>query len=163
MTKRLNPNIAKALDMELPDEAPVEESAPLVVVEPHEIITVDNPDLPDMTDLEVKNQEGEKQLEEIINKGHGMFSELYDELPEIEPKYRNRHLEITALIMGNTLDAVKTKLDHQNKRRKQRVDEAGFGKSEQGGPRIGTANFFGSREDIMKMINGKGATDGEDQ
>ena len=58
MTQRLNPNIAAALDMELPDEAPVEESAPLVVVEPHEVVAVSNEDLPDMSDLEVKVIQG---------------------------------------------------------------------------------------------------------
>lgn len=153
MTQRLNPNIAKALDMELPDEAPIEDSAPLVVVEPHEIITIDNPDLPDMTDLEVKNLQGEKQLEQLISKGMGMFTELYDELPSIDVKYRNRHLEVSALVMGHTLDAVKTKIDHNLKRKKQRMEEAGFGKKEEGDTNIGTANFFGSREEIMKVLN----------
>ena len=91
MTQRLNPNIAIALDMDLPDEIAVEESAPMVIVEPHEIVTVPNEDLPDMTDLEVKVVQGEKQLEQIITKGMGMFTELYDELSGIDPKYRNRH------------------------------------------------------------------------
>ncbi|GAF76403.1 unnamed protein product, partial [marine sediment metagenome] len=106
----------------------------------------------DMTDLEVKVVQGEKQLETIISKGMGMFTELYDELPTIDPKYRNRHLETTALIMGHTLDAVKHKTEHQLKRKKQRMEEAGFGKPE-GGAKIGTANFYGSREEIMKMMN----------
>jgi hypothetical protein len=152
MTTRLNPNIAKALDMELPEEAPVEDSAPIVVVEPHEIVTIANENLPDMIDIEMKAIQAEKQLEMLITKGMGMFTELYEELPEIDPKYRNRHLETTALIMGHTLDGIKHKTDLQLKRKKQRMDEAGFGKKESG-TKIGTANFFGSREEIMKVLN----------
>jgi hypothetical protein len=83
----------------------------------------------------------------------GMFTELYKELAAIDPKYRNRHLEVTALIMGNTLDAIKHKTDLQLKRKKQRMEEAGFGKKDEG-TKIGTANFFGSREELMKVING---------
>lgn len=158
MTKRLNPNIAKALDMELPEEPPVEDSAPLVVVEPHEIITLENPNLPDMSDIETKTLEGEKQLELLIERGMGMFSELYEELPEIDPKYRNRHLEITALIMGNTLDAIKHKTEYQIKRKKARLEEAGFGGAkESGGTQIN--HFYGSREEVMTMI--ENATNGE--
>ena len=112
---------------------------------------LDNPDLPDMSDIETKTLEGEKQLEMLIEKGMGMFAELYDELPEIDPKYRNRHLEITALIMGNTLDAIKHKTEYQVKRKKQRMEEAGFGKKD-GDTKIGTANFYGSREELFKMI-----------
>lgn len=152
MTQRLNPNIAKALDMDLPEEDAIEESAPVVVVEPHEIVVVANDDLPDMTDLEVKTIQGEKQLEQIITKGMGMFTELYDELPGIDPKYRNRHLETTALVMGHTLDAIKHKTGHQLKRKKQRMEEAEFGKADSK-TNIGTANFYGSREDLLKMMD----------
>lgn len=152
MTKRLNPNIAKALDMDLPEEPPVEDSAPVISVEPHELITLDNPDLPDMADIETKALEGEKQLEVLIEKGTGMFCELYDELPEIDPKYRNRHLEITALIMGNTLDAIKHKTEFQLKRKKQRMEEAKFGAGDGGSGSTQINNFYGSREDILKMI-----------
>lgn len=161
MTQRLNPNIAEALDMELPDNPPVEDSAPLVVVEPHEIVRVDNPDLPDMSDIEVKNLEGEKQLETLIGQGMGMTQELYAELPEIEPKYRNRHLEITAMIMSETRGAIETKLAHQLKRKEQRLKEAGFGAQKDGGKV--TQNFFGSREDIMKLINGGGSSESDSQ
>jgi hypothetical protein len=152
MTQRLNPNIATALDMELPPEEPVEASAPLVIVEPHEIVTVANDDLPDMSDLEVKTIQGEKQLEQVISAGMGMFKELYEELGGIDPKYRNRHLETTALIMGHTLDAIKHKTGHQMKRKKQRMEEASFGVPDTG-TKIGTANFYGSREDLMKLMS----------
>jgi len=152
MTPRLNPNIAAALDMELPEEAPVENSAPLVTVDPHEIVAVQNDDLPDMSDIEVKMVQGEKQLEQVISKGMGMFTELYEELKSIDPKYRNRHLETTALIMGHTLDAIKHKTGHQLKRKEQRMKEANFGVQDSG-TKIGTANFFGSREDLMKMMH----------
>ena len=152
MTVRLNQNIAAALDMELPEEDPVEDSAPLVVVEPHEVVVVANEDLPDMSDIETKVIQGEKQLEQVINKGMGMFTELYEELKSVDPKYRNRHLETTALIMGHTLDAIKHKTGHQLKRKEQRMKEAQFGGPEKGSTKIGTANFFGSREDLMKMM-----------
>jgi len=152
MTQRLNPNIATALDMELPPEAPVETSAPLVTVAPHEIVTVVNDDLPDMSDLESKTIQGEKQLEQVISAGMGLFTELYEELPGIDPKYRNRHLETTALIMGHTLDAIKHKTGHQMKRKKQRMEEASFGAPDTG-TKIGTANFYGSREDLLTMMN----------
>ena len=46
-----------------------------------------------------------------------MFTELYDELSGIDPKYRNRHLETTALVMGHTLDAIKHKTTHGMKRK----------------------------------------------
>lgn len=154
MTQRLNPNIAKALDMELPENEPVEDSSPVIEVLPHEVVVVDNEELPEMSDIEHTMIEGQKQLEELIGKGMGMFSELYEELPEIEPKYRNRHLEITALIMGNTLDAIKHKTDLQIKRKDQRLKEASFrtpGESNSGNV---TNNFFGSREDLMELING---------
>jgi len=153
MTTRLNANIAAALDMELPEEPPVEDSAPLIVVEPHEVVSVENENLPDMSDIETKVIQGEKQLEQVISKGMGMFTELYDELKSIDPKYRNRHLETTALIMGHTLDAIKHKTGHQIKRKEQRMKEAQFGGPEAGNTKIGTANFFGSREDLMKMMN----------
>lgn len=152
MTTRLNPNIAAALDMELPEEAPVEESAPMVSVDPHEIVTVQNEDLPDMSDIETKIIQGEKQLEQVISKGMGMFTELYGELKGIDPKYRNRHLETTALIMGHTLDAIKHKTGHQLKRKEQRMKEAEFGVKEST-TKIGTANFFGTREDLLKMMS----------
>jgi hypothetical protein len=152
MTVRLNSNIARALDMDMPDEPPIEESAALITVEPHELVMVDNEDLPDMSDIETKAIEGEKQLEQIIAKGQGMFAELYEELPNIDPKYRNRHLEITALIMGNTLDAVKTKMEYQLKRKKQRMEEAEFG-TDKSNTSISTANFYGSREELIKFID----------
>ena len=157
MTQRLNPNIANALGMDMPDQDPIEDSAPMVTVEPHEIITLDNPNLPDMSDIETKTLEGEKQLEMLIEKGMGMFTELYEELPAIDPKYRSRHLEITALIMGNTLDAIKHKTKFQIDRTKQRMDQASFSDSAKG-TTIETANFYGSREEVMRMI--KDANDG---
>ena len=86
-----------------------------------------------------------------------MFSELYEELPEIDPKYRNRHLEITALIMGNTLEAIKHKTEYQIKRKKARLEEAGFGGAKtDGGTQVN--NFYGSREEVLDMI--AKATDG---
>jgi len=152
MTHRLNKNIAEALDMEIPEEGLIEDRAPLVTVEPHEIISVDNPDLPDLSDIEYRLVEGEKQLDDFIGKSMGMFQELYEELPEVQPDKRNRHMEVTSMIMGTTLDAIKHKTDLQLKKKKQRMEEKSFNGGS-GRPQTINANFFGSREDIMKMLN----------
>ena len=153
MTQRLNPNIADALDMEPPEQPSIDDDTQLVAVEPHEIARVDNDELPEMADLETSIIEAEKQREEMITKGMSMIAELYDELPKIEPKYRNRQLEIIALLMGETRTAVEHKSNHNLKRKEHRMKEAAFGKSGKGNTKIGTANFYGSREELMKAVD----------
>lgn len=150
MTQRLNKRIAEALEMELPDEEPVENSAPMITVEPHEIICVDNPDLPDLSDIEYRLVEGEKQLDDFIGKGMGMFKELYDGSTEVSPDKRNRHLEVATMVMSNTLDAIKHKNELQLKKKQQRMKEKEFNGGSK--PQNVTANFFGSREEILKMF-----------
>lgn len=153
MTQRLNPNIADALDMQPPEDLPEEENTALVTVEPHEIAHVANEDLPEMSDLETSILEAEKQREELIVKGMDMVAELYNELPKIEPKYRNRQLEIIALLMGETRTAVEHKSNHNLKRKEHRMKEAAFGKNAKGNTKIGTANFYGSREELLKAVD----------
>jgi hypothetical protein len=153
MTQRLNPNIADALDMNPPDDSPETENTALVTVEPHEIAHVDNEELPEMADLETSILEAEKQREELIIKGMDMVAELYNELPKIEPKYRNRQLEIIALLMGETRTAVEHKSNHNLKRKEHRMKEAAFGKNSKGNTKIGTANFYGSREELLKAVD----------
>lgn len=137
--------------MELPEELPMESKAPSVIVEPHEIVKVDNPELPTMTDIDVRLIEGEKQLDEFIGKGMGMFQELYEETNELDPQKRNRHMEVTSMVMGTTLDAIKHKTELQLKKKGVRMKEQEF----QGGGKKGdggiTANFFGSREELLKF------------
>lgn len=157
MSKKLNKNIAEALDMRLPEESDTDQAQNLVSVEPHDLAKVDNPDLPDMTDTDMSIAEGEKQLEELITKGMTMINSLYEELPEIEPKFRNRHMEITSILYQGTLSAISTKLDTQMKKKKQRLEEANFkkngtSKEGPGGPKT-VNNFFGSREDLMRMVD----------
>ena len=153
MTQRLNPNIADALDMEPPEQPPEATDTQLVKVEPHEIIRVANEELPEMADLETSILEAEKQREELITKGMSMVAELYDELPQIDPKYRNRQLDIIALLMGETRTAVEHKSNHNLKRKEHRMKEEAFGKNNKGNTKIGTANFYGSREELMKAVD----------
>jgi len=154
MTTRLNPKIADALDMDMPEETSVEDSALPVVVEPHEIVRVDNEDVPDMSDLEVRLLENQKRMDDLVAKGMGMVSELYKELPTIEPKYRNRHLEIMTMLMGETRTAIEHMNNLQVKRKEVRLKEAAFGKGKTGETKIGTANFYGTREEVLRMIQG---------
>lgn len=158
MSRKINKNIAEALDMKIPEDADSDEFQNLVHVEPHDLSKVDNPDLPDMTDTDIAIAEGEKQLEDLINKGMTMVNDLYEELPEIEPKFKNRHMEITSILYQGTLSAISTKLDTQMKKKKQRLEEANFKKT--GGTKNGTGEaktinqFFGSREEIIRMLDG---------
>lgn len=153
MTTKVNNNFADIMDMEPVEQ---EETMPDITVDAHEIVVVENPDLPDMTDIDGKMVEGEKQLEVLIDKGIKMTRELYDELPKIEPKYRNRHMEITSMVMGTALDAIKHKTELQLKKKEQRLKE----KSYAGKPAVKTSdagsvtnnNYFGNREELMRFI-----------
>jgi hypothetical protein len=151
--RHVNNNIAKALEMEvIHEEIDPLSDVSLVQVHSHEIIGLENPDLPPMEDIDRKTIEGEKQLEIMISKGLNMIGNMFDEIDEIDPKYRNRHLEIMSILYGSTLEAVKTKLNFQLSNRKQRLTEAGFIK--QGKPNGNTTNnFFGTREDILQFLS----------
>lgn len=154
---KLNKNIAEALDMQLPEEEDDESSSSnMVVVEPHELALtkVDNPDLPDMSDIERRLIEGEKELDEVIQTGMNMVRDLFSEMSAIDPKYRNRHMEVVSMIYGNTINALKQKTDLQVAKKKQRMDEANFRLDKESGPKNVTANFYGSQADLLRAIKG---------
>ena len=151
---KINSNIAKKLGMIVPDANDTTDPANIVSVEPHEIRPVQNEDLPDMTDQELALVEGQKQLELLINKGMKMMNEQYDETSNIEPKFRNRHIEMVSTILTATLDAVKHKTDLQVRVKDQRVKEQAFVKSDGSKGKMTTNyNFFGSREELRKLMN----------
>lgn len=151
-TVKLNKKIAEALEMELPPE---EEIKTLPVrVEPTELpVPLNNPDLPSMVDIDVRLLEGEKQLEELIQKASAMLMDQYEQVSEIEPQYRNRHMEIASMFMSTIVDAVKHKNELQMKKKEQRMKEAKFStETVESGPKTINAAFFGTREDLRKML-----------
>ena len=158
MTDKINPHFADILDMDMPEET---DDQPMITVDAHEIAVVENPDLPDMTDIDSRLLEGEKQLEIVITAGINMTKEMYEELAGIEPKYRNRHMEVTSLVMSNTLDAIKHKTELQMKKKEMRMKEKSYGGKEKasGGGGNVTNNFYGSREELMKIIREAKKTD----
>lgn len=169
---KYNKKMSAILGMDDPGEgaAPAQE---LIVVEPHEIVDVQNPDLPDMHDIYRKQLQGEKQLEEVINFALGYQQTLFDGLETVDPKYRSRQIEVANSTLGIALDAIKTKIKIQENQRKLRMEEAKFVRpakgdnSPEGGgeesTEPGTNNFFfGTREDLLQQIRNiqKGAKDG---
>jgi hypothetical protein len=165
---KINANIAKKLGMIVPDTNDDGITTNLVSVEPHEINPVGNEDLPDMTDQEHALVEGQKQLELLINKGMIMMNEQYEETTNIEPKFRNRHIEMVTVILAATLDAVKHKTDLQVRVKDQRLKEQAFVKSKGTAGKMTTNyNFFGSREELRKLMdkakNGEGIEESNDE
>lgn len=131
-----------------------EQEHPMVTVDTHEITVVDNPDLPDMSDIDEKMLEGEKQLEILIDRGLKMTTELYQELASVEPKYRNRHMEVTSMIMATALDAIRHKTELQLKKKEHRLKEKSFsGKQDADTPKDGGTGFR-TREELMEYIRG---------
>lgn len=151
---KLNPKIAEALGMDLPEEnEPTKELT--VRVEPHEVTLVDNPELPDMADAETRLVEAEKQLELIINAGLGTYNDLDETRATVEPKFLSRHIETSGLILGHTLDAIKHKTDLQLKKMDMRMKQKGFGVQQKSrGPEQQNNFFVGSREDLINLMNG---------
>lgn len=152
-TIKLNKKIAESLDMELPPE---EEIKTLPVrVEPHELpVAIINPDLPSMVDIDVRLLEGEKQLEELIQRATDMLMDQYEKVTEIDPQFRNRHMEIASMFMSTIVDAVKHKTDLQLKKKEQRMKEAKFStEGIESGPRTINATFIGTREELRKMLD----------
>lgn len=147
----MNNKMAAILGMdEVPEEVTAKE---VTVVEPHEIVKVDNTDLPDMHDIDRKQLQAEKQLEEVIEFSLGYQRQLFDQVENVEPKYRSRYVEVANGTMGLALDAIKTKIKTQENRRKQRLDEAEFQRPNGGGSGDTNNNFFfGSREDLIEAM-----------
>lgn len=149
----INRKISEALDMELPPEE-VKETLP-VTVEAHELSPIENSQLPDMTDVDRRMIEGEKQLEDIIHKGLSMMDQHYEAVGEVEPRYRNRHMEIAATLMSSLVDAIKHKTDLQIKKKEQRMKEADFTTGNKSSPKTINATFIGSREDLRRILDEK--------
>lgn len=151
---KINTNIAKKLGMLVPDTSD-DDSTPanLVTVDPHEIRPVKNEDLPDMTDEELALKEGQKQLELIINKSMKIVNEQYSETQNIEPKFRNRHIEMIATVLATCLDGVKHKTELQIKSKQQKLKEQSYSKESASKGKLTTNyNFYGSREELRKLM-----------
>ena len=164
---KFNTQIAESLGMEIPQDD--EPDTDLIVVEPHEIVSVDNPELPPMHDIERRSIEGEKQLEMVINESFKLFKLLEEGMTAVEPKYRNRHIEVLATVLRNGLAAIKHKNDLQLEKKKMRLKEADFirkrREAQQGGITstvIEQQNVFvGNREDVLKSLMAKKPEDAE--
>ncbi len=146
----INPKIAEALGMDVPEE--VKEDHALVNVAPHELPEpVANEEAPDMTDIERTTLEGEKQLEKIIAHGLNSYAEMEKNRNSVDPRFEARFNETGTERLRVALDAVKIKLDNQNKKKELRLKEAGF---QAPGQNITQQNnfFVGSREELRKMI-----------
>jgi len=151
--------VAEALGMAIPEEDQPTDilSQNLVVVEPHEIVSVDNPELPDLTDVEKTRVEALKQLEELIVRGMVAVKDAFADVPDTEPKYRGRMLEVVSGLFGQVGDLVKFKNELALKTKKSRMEEMNFSKKKSGGGAEGgtaksVTNFFvGNREELLKM------------
>jgi hypothetical protein len=151
----INTMIQKALGVDVAEEQQPEPTVLPVLVEPHEMpVPVDNGDLPNMADIERRQVEGEKQLEELITMGKAILDDFYkDELPNADPKMKRGIMEQIQMMFANTLAAVKHKNDLQLEKKKSRLADAAFTKkgAAQGGAQV-TNNFFGTQEQMRDAI-----------
>jgi len=158
----INTKIADALNMDIPDEESVSD---IVIVEPHEIVAVENELLPEMSDIDLSMAIAEKQLEEVIQDGMDSLKEQSKETINIEPKYRNRHLEVVSLTRRDVFDAIKQKMEFQLKKRKQRMTEQDYGDGaspNRGNSEKADTFFSGTREEIMAMYMNTMKTNAQD-
>ena len=150
---KLNKVIADTLDMDIPEDG--ETKLPSTVsVEPHEIMILENPNLPDMQDIDHRLLEGEKELDLVIKKTLAVADDMYEDAPNIDPRNRNRFMEIAAQFYGQSLDAIKHKTDLQLKKKQTRLKEAGFEgvKDSAAGGNVNNFVFSGDREDFLAAI-----------
>lgn len=155
----LNAKMIAALGVDLPEVAEEESTFPVPApIDPSDIVLVDNPNLPEMEDIETNMVEGERQLETLIQNGFEMFRQMSEENSSIQPNYRNSHLEKLIMIFQATADVVKYKTELQLKKKKARLDDAKFPGRPTGsqtetiaGPGQVT-NIFMSQKDIVKAI-----------
>jgi len=123
----LNTTMISALGIDLPENSEEESNLPVPEpIHPHDIVLVDNPNLPEMEDIETNLIEGERQLETLIQNGFDMFKALSEERSTIQPNYRNSHLERLIMIFQSTADVVKYKTELQLKKKKSRLEDAKF-------------------------------------
>ncbi len=154
----LNTTAISALGIDMPEDAQEQSNLPVPdPIHPSELVIVDNPNLPEMEDIETSLIEGERQLETLIQNGFDMFKALSEERSTIQPNYRNSHLERLIMIFQSTADVVKYKTELQLKKKKARLDDAKFPgrpgskqESEDGTPAPVTNIFI--QKDIVKMI-----------
>lgn len=156
MSITVNKRMATILGMDMSEDEGLQTE--IVEVEPHEIVRLDNPDLPPTADIDRRQLQAEKQLEEIIQTSLGYQRELFDAVKEVEPKYRSRYIEVANGTLGLALDAIKVKLKTQLDTRKQRLDQAKFRTEGRNKENTGQTNnfFFGSREEILAQLKGVG-------
>lgn len=148
----INKKIAGILGMDVPEEDDME-CREVIPVAPHEIVSVDNPDLPPMHDVDRKQLQAEKQLEEIIEFSLGYQKRMFAEVDSVEPKFRSRYVEVANATLGLALDAVKVKITTQENRRKDRLKEAEFQRPGQRKEASMTNNFFfGNREELINAL-----------
>lgn len=153
----INTKIADFLDMDLPKE---EILATPVVVLPYEKqqMIVDNNELPDLQDVDFKQLEAEKQLEQIINNAMNDTAVLRQKYDSMEPRFLARTIEVGNDTMKIALDAIKLKLNTQNETRKSRLDLVNYKRDNKPKEINNTTNniiFSGSREDLLKMFKSK--------
>lgn len=155
----INKKMANILGMDIPEEPTTGE---VIVVEPHEVVRTENPDLPAMHDIDRKTLQAEKELQEIIDATLGYQRALFDEVGTVEPKYRSRYIEVANGTTALALDAIKTKIKSQEEKKKLRMKEAEFQRPTGQDSGQTTNNFFfGSREEVMAMINAEPVEDDE--
>jgi len=153
----INKNMASILGMDIPEETATE----IVEIPPHEIVTVDNDNLPPMKDIDRKQLQGEYELQKVIDFSLGYQETLFDEIGSIEPKYRSRNIEVANATLGIALDAIKVKLKTQDDKKKMRLKEAEFVAPNKKSDIGDTTNnfYFGSREDLISAM----AVDDDDE
>ncbi len=157
MTMMINKMIQKALQVDTPTEVQPEPTILPVVVEPHELpAPVENPSLPNMDDINRRQAEGEKQLEEMITLGQAIVRQFYeDELPNADPRAKRGIMEQLSAMFGNTLTAIIHKNKLQLDKKEGRMAEAAFTRkqSEAGGGGQHTTNmFFGTQEQMREAL-----------
>jgi hypothetical protein len=146
----INKNMAAILGMDIPEEIMHRE---IIEIPPHEIVSVDNPNLPAMHDINRKQLQGEHELQQVIDFTLGYQKTLFDDVGSIEPKYRSRSIEVANATMGIALDAIKVKLKTQEEKKKIRLKEAEFVPPSQKASGDTTNNWFvGSREELIAAV-----------
>lgn len=153
----MNKKIAESLGMEIPDDDTddnLEEIKALTAVKPHEIVIVDNPDLPSLSDIEQKLAEGEKQLEEVIVNGLAQMKKMFDNAETASPDKVARYLEVAQMMMAQTLSAITHKNKLQLDKKKARLSEHSYKPDNKasGGGHTTNNLFIGSREEAMEML-----------
>jgi len=147
----INKKMASILGMDIPEETATE----IVEIQPHEIVTIDNDDLPSMKDIDRKQLQGEHELQRVIDFSLGYQENLFDDIGSIEPKYRSRNIEVANATLGIALEAIKVKLKTQDDKKKMRLKEAEFVAPTKRGAGDTNNNFyFGSREDLISAMAG---------